>query len=390
MSGCSTPIALETPAIEDSSSFMEPLEVVSKGTILETEAVKVLEKSHLELICNYMNQSYQALSQLTAPQYEALFSTSEAFLMDAMQLNFQIDLRLSQPLDYRLSDYDFQLEVIHVFEDEQAQLNVMLNEASVENFVALPEIDSERYRRFHWFIFELEDTQWLIKEHISFDPAIMILLQEGIELNDLSSAQPWLNGLKNQIIENQQVLRAQQQTIELPAVDHLYQRELALEYAAQYIEERNSAWQDYSMSGGNCQNYVSQALLASGIPMDYTGPQIWKWHSDVVSNQSSASGRSSSWTGVDEFMRYAQLNTGAGLSAITDAGFKNGQSGDLIHLAAVNQWRHTVLISQPVLDVQGNVVDYLVYSNTQNLKDYPISLYGYSHYQLTVVVGWND
>lgn len=391
VTGCaSTPIALENPVIVDNSSLIEPLEVVSKGMILDTEAASALEQAHRELMIEYMNQSYQALSNLTTPQYETLFSTPEAFLMDAMQLNFQIDLRLSQPIDYRLSDYDFELEVIRVFEDEQKQLNVMLNEASVEKFVGLPEIESERYRRFHWFILEQQDAQWRIKEHISFDPAIMILLQEGIDLADLSSAQSWLSELKNQIIENQHALRAEQQTIELPAVDHSYQYELALDYAVQYIEERNEAWQDYSMSGGNCQNYVSQALLASGIPMDYTGSQIWKWHSDVVSNQSLAYGRSSSWTGVDEFMRYAQLNTGSGLSAITDAGFKNGRPGDLIHLAAANQWRHTVMISQPLLDNQGNVVDYLVYSNTQNLKDYPISLYGYSHYQLTVVVGWND
>ena len=28
--------------------------------------------------------------------------------------------------------------------------------------------------------------------------------------------------------------------------------------------------------------------------------------------------------------------------------------------------------------------------NTQNLQDYPVSLYGYTQFQLTRIAGWND
>ena len=38
----------------------------------------------------------------------------------------------------------------------------------------------------------------------------------------------------------------------------------------------------------------------------------------------------------------------------------------------------------------GETVDYLVVSNTQNLQDYPVSLYGYTQFQLTRIAGWND
>ena len=124
--------------------------------------------------------------------------------------------------------------------------------------------------------------------------------------------------------------------------------------------------------------------------MDLSGEQVWKWYSDVVSNDRSASGRSSSWTGVDSFVAYAEQNSGYGLSAVTDAPYYSGQPGDLIQMGTEDNWRHTVMIGSLVENEEGETIDYLVYSNTGDLKNYPASLYGYPEYMLTRIAGWND
>ena len=76
--------------------------------------------------------------------------------------------------------------------------------------------------------------------------------------------------------------------------------------------------------------------------------------------------------------------------AVADAPIHTGQPGDLLHMGMQEDWRHTVVISQAVLDEQGRVQDYLVHSNTGDLLDFPASLYGYTSCSLTKIVGWND
>ena len=185
-------------------------------------------------------------------------------------------------------------------------------------------------------------------------------------------------------------LGAQREAGPLPSADHPYDRQAALDYALQYTAARNPAWDDYAGMGGNCQNYVSQCLYAGGIPMDTTGAAVWKWFDGTVANDTTAAGRSSSWSGVDEFLAYAEGNTGYGLAAQTGAPYLTGQPGDLIQMGENGSWRHVVIISQTVTDESGQTIDYLVHSNTSNLENWPASLYGYPQRLLTRIAGWND
>ena len=156
------------------------------------------------------------------------------------------------------------------------------------------------------------------------------------------------------------------------------------------MDKRNDVWPDYAGNGGNCQNFASQVLLAGGIPMDIYGDAVWKWYSDEVSNSPGAQGRSSSWTGVNQFVEYAAANTGYGLVAETEAPYFSGEPGDLLHMGIDGDWGHTVVIASAVTNGQGEVVDYLVDSNTGNLRNYPASLYGYPEIILTRIGGWNE
>ena len=124
--------------------------------------------------------------------------------------------------------------------------------------------------------------------------------------------------------------------------------------------------------------------------MDIVGDEIWKWYDARISNTNSAYGRSSSWTGVDEFVLYAQSNTGYGLAAEVDAPYFTGEAGDVLQFGTEGDWRHAVIITDVVCDENGTVIDYLVNSNTSNLENYPASLYGYPEVILTKIIGWNE
>ena len=51
---------------------------------------------------------------------------------------------------------------------------------------------------------------------------------------------------------------------------------------------------------------------------------------------------------------------------------------------------HTTVICGVLTDDAGQTVDYLLCSNTANLRNYPASAYYYANRQLTKILGWND
>ncbi|HJH62233.1 MAG TPA: hypothetical protein IAC84_03050 [Firmicutes bacterium] len=72
-----------------------------------------------------------------------------------------------------------------------------------------------------------------------------------------------------------------------------------------------------------------------------------------------------------------------------DAPYDSGQPGDLIQMGTEGVWRHAVIIRALVRDEAGNTVDYLIHSNTNDLRNFPASLYCYPVFSLTRIIGWN-
>lgn len=80
------------------------------------------------------------------------------------------------------------------------------------------------------------------------------------------------------------------------AVNSIYQRGGAAEYARRYALTPNANWPAYT---ADCANFVSQCLHeGGGMPMITGGTTDQYWH------YTSASNRSPSWTGADFFMRH--------------------------------------------------------------------------------------
>lgn len=81
----------------------------------------------------------------------------------------------------------------------------------------------------------------------------------------------------------------------------LYDRETAAAYARQYALSYNPKYSDYSNSGGDCMNFVSQCLFAGGIPMKEQG---FLWYRNSCSS-------SPSWRVVDDYLAYIRRTFGS-------------------------------------------------------------------------------
>ena len=115
--------------------------------------------------------------------------------------------------------------------------------------------------------------------------------------------------------------------------------------------------------------------------MDHQGDERWIWN--------GSGDYSASWVGVDGFYAYASQNHGAGLAASTDFSYYGGEEGDLICMGSETDWNHIVIISQVVKDEQGNTVDYLINSNTSDVRNFPVGAYPNSYQRLIKIYGWN-
>ena len=380
--------------VETTAVVAEPADSGMRGSgeILYASEVQPLSEEQEQLILDYMNLYFASLEDFE-PQEEiaALFSDEEQAALADSAIDFQISLRQMQDADYTLASWSYSLTLNEITQEEDGSLHIFARENNTQNFNQNPEIASERYGGYHLFELEQMEGSWKIRSHMMFDAVYMMLWSEGggeeAALRYAEAVPEYLRLAQEQLQERE--ADREREPGELQA-QYAYDRQAAAAYADRYVDERNDAWPDYAGSGGNCQNFASQVLLAGGIPMDIYGDAVWKWYSDEVSNSPGAQGRSSSWTGVNQFVEYAAANTGYGLVAETEAPYFSGEPGDLLHMGIDGDWGHTVVIASAVTNGQGEVVDYLVDSNTGNLRNYPASLYGYPEIILTRIGGWTE
>lgn len=380
--------------VETTAVVAEPADSGMRGSgeILYASEVQPLSEEQEQLILDYMNLYFASLEDFE-PQEEiaALFSDGEQAALADSAIDFQIGLRQMQDADYTLASWSYSLTLNEITQEEDGSLHILSRENNIQNFNQNPEIASERYGGYHLFELEQMEGSWKIRSHMMFDAVYMMLWSEGggeeAALRYAEAVPEYLRLAQEQLQERE--ADREREPGELQA-QYAYDRQAAAAYADRYVDERNDAWPDYAGSGGNCQNFASQVLLAGGIPMDIYGDAVWKWYSDEVSNSPGAQGRSSSWTGVNQFVEYAEANTGYGLVAETEAPYFSGEPGDLLHMGIDGDWGHTVVIASAVTNGQGEVVDYLVDSNTGNLRNYPANLYGYPEIILTRIGGWTE
>lgn len=147
-----------------------------------------------------------------------------------------------------------------------------------------------------------------------------------------------------------------------------YNRERAVEYARRWALDRNPLFIDFTGIGGNCTNFISQAVLAGSCTMNYTPDFGWYYI--------SAEDRAPAWSSVEYFFdfmtgapNFASQNGGVGPFARV-VPREQAQLGDVIQYAnSRGDWYHTVMIS----GFDGEEI--LVCAQSDDALDRPLSSY---------------
>ena len=142
-----------------------------------------------------------------------------------------------------------------------------------------------------------------------------------------------------------------------------YIRERAVQYAKKYAFSQNPVFASFAGIGGNCTNFVSQAIYAGSCVMNYTPTFGWYFI--------SLNDRSPSWSGVQYFYNFMTQNKDIGPFG-REVGADEAEVGDVIQLGRQEDgFYHTLLI------VGFDGEDPLVSAQTDDAYARPLSTYTY-------------
>lgn len=384
----------------DEPEGTSPLEPLGVGTAVFSDPGE-LTQGQQEAVLSLLTRYYDSLAQLEVRDPVDLFAPEAVaqYLGNQAVWEYVVGVRRMQRTDLGLVSYRVEAECREIEENEDGSVTFRVTENSVQNFQATPEVDSEQRNVYHQFALSpLGEDRWAVAIHTQLDSLYRTVMGQyayrptSPDPRSEAELEQYYQDRVEELLETARedvTLRFVQGEERAVAAGHSYDRTAAVAYARQWVGVRNDDWPDYSRNGGNCQNFVSQCLLAGGIPMDVYSPGIWKWYGSTPNNLPQMVGRSAAWSAVSGFLEYVQNNSGYGLAAVADAPYYSGGPGDVIHLGDAQRWRHTVLITGVVEDGGGNAEDYLVCSNTADLRDFPVSAYAYTRQLLIRVAGWN-
>jgi len=159
---------------------------------------------------------------------------------------------------------------------------------------------------------------------------------------------------------------------------HPYNRQSAVEYAVKFAINPNRKFFDYTNSGGNCANYVSQCVLA-GAPQMNLGANGWFYFSPANT--------SISWANVEPFFNFATTNLKEGFFANSTKNFELLDIGDVVQLKFANKsvFSHSLIVTKIINRSPSGI---LVCANSRNVLNVPISSYVFKEYRILHILGY--
>ena len=152
-----------------------------------------------------------------------------------------------------------------------------------------------------------------------------------------------------------------------------YLRINAVRYARKFAFAQNPYFSSFRGIGGNCTNFVSQAIYAGSCQMNYTPTFGWYY---ISLNE-----RSPSWTGVDFFYNFIVNNLDVGPFG-RETSLDELEIGDVIQLGRNGEgFYHTLL----VVGFDGE--DTLIAAQTDDALDRPLSEYNYASLRVLHIEG---
>lgn len=354
-----------------------------------------LSQNQLESIKNYYTTLFDSLAELeekdiTEHFYQKEINAYLAGIYEQTYLNVLVALRKNQPTDLRLKSYDINLDITDVTKVEDNVFLVTINERDDLVFNQTPNIDSITQNIANVFRLEYLDGKWYITRH-EREEDIHYLISEYLEADNvgLENREQYLKDLEAALIQrgkDEIALQKEARIVNREQVNTQskdiggYNRNEAVNYANTWYATTNPAYEYYGNVGGNCNNFISQALAAGGIEYDLTGDE--RWYSNITYGSPSYS-----WVLVDQFYDYAVNNQEGGFKASVTDSLYAGKEGDILQFGENNDWKHSVIITGLVKDEDGNTIDYLIDSNTSDRQNFPASAYGYPQLRLIRILG---
>lgn len=151
----------------------------------------------------------------------------------------------------------------------------------------------------------------------------------------------------------------------------------AVQYAHKWAYGRNKKYYDFDDIGGDCTNFISQAIYAGFGMMNYNTINGWFYK--------SADNRSPSWSGVQFLYNFLLSNKGAGPSGIVTAP-ENIEAGDVIQFKlSKNFFQHSTIVvgCNPPYDEDS----ILISTHSFNCDNRPISSYKYTDIRYIHILG---
>lgn len=159
-----------------------------------------------------------------------------------------------------------------------------------------------------------------------------------------------------------------------------YDRYRAVEYAKKWAMSRNPIFENFTGVGGDCTNFVSQAVYAGSCEMNFTPTFGWYFR--------SLNDRAPAWTGVEAFYDFF---TGSGDFAPVTlregpfgyvTGVEYAQLGDVVQLAdETGDFYHTLIIT----GFDGG--ELLVSGHSNDVLDRPLSSYTNASERIIHIIG---
>jgi len=334
-----------------------------------------LTEAQQKAIVDFCDLYYRGLAELRAVDLSPVTDplNPKGRQLEEAVLTLQRGRRIYSGIDLTISQLDYRFSCTNVTKLSSGRIDVTLNDSSSMYFRGAGGVLSEIPNTERVFTLSPQaDGSWRVWSMRSDESAHVRLAKVKDPAKEAQTA--LAQGLA--CLAEREAQRALPPVAKTAA--NPYDREAARQYAFTYFKDRNPDYKDYSSGGGNCQNFVSQCLLTGGIPTTDTTGHIWR-------------PRSTAWVNVNHFETYVRQDAAQGMVAQWGAPFFTGEVGDVVHTSWWSHHRaqHAMIITDVIRDEQGNVLDYLLCSNTCNWRSVPLSAHGYDYVTLIKIYGWN-
>jgi len=322
----------------------------------QLEIADLVEQEQIkDTVQDYFDMRYHYLSTLQHEDFDSLFAKivqGNSFLGQEKE-KMEIELYHAELYNLRYVEYKYSLDFRDVSIDIASQTaTVSLFEGHDVVFEVSREISKDKpiissMRNLHHRIgLQKYDGVWKIVSDNYADYLWRVIRATGMTKETyLRSAteQVSTNGLDIDLT-SECVLQEDNST-------YPYNRRGAVDYANRWALGRNPAYYDFSNAGGDCTNFVSQAMYEGGGAMMTSDD--WPTYGWYYNNQFDYA---SAWTGVYEIwdfivQGYTVWDAGPeGCELVNSQGLYQALEGDLIQYDWTNDeaWDHSVIINHAV------------------------------------------